>query len=536
MRRQSRGLDPNVHGALKVAEDGRGLRRKYEDVNFRCSLESGIVGRTCEASVFRGGVASRECADFAEQRAGFWRLGGNTSMDERDVAASGVGIAAPPDAPSDEMTTTQKRSAARRPRARRSHPRLRRFAARVAITLSGLLMIAIVTASLIESDWRSFNPVSGIGIVTQLPLQPQDFGQTARFSPPTSPVSSGHSAISIETDPPKAKPTATPIPVGPGSSLASTYTGSWNGGAGQGCPSGGAPKPASNIIYNAGSYGIGHTNEVALTFDDGPTPYSSPAILSFLEQSHTPATFFVLGMYARAYPGLIQREAADGFAIGVHTWDHPDMRLLSPSARANELGATVQQLHADLGPSVCIWLWRPPYGDVNSSIVTQAGGFGLTTIYWDVDPQDWARPGVMAIANRVLAQVRPGSIILMHDGPAARQETADALPYILAGLHSRGLVPVTLPTLLASESAPTGPAPAPTVTPTATPAAPTPTATASPTATATATATATSSPTATATASPTATTTGVVVGASVDLPRSLSLSLWNNIIPGYSGA
>ena len=463
------------------------------------------------------------------------------SMDDSDGAdksAAQVGVAVLPGAPPDELSTTQKRPAATsQRRARKGHPRLRRFFARAAITLSGLLMIAIVTASLIESGWKSFNPVSGIGIISQLPLQPQDFGETGRFSPPSdASTQGGQTAISIQTNPPKAKPTATPSPVGSGGALAAAYTGSWNGGAGQGCPSGGAPKPASNVIYNAGSYGIGHTNEVALTFDDGPSPYSSPAILSFLEQSHTPATFFVLGMYARAYPGLIHREAADGFAIGVHTWDHPDMRLLSPSARANELGSTVQQLHADLGPGACIWLWRPPYGAVNSSIVAQAGSFGLTTIYWDVDPQDWARPGTMTIVNRVLAQVRPGSIILMHDGPAARQETADALPYILAGLHARGLVPVTLPTLLASESAPLGPPPAPAVTP---PPAATATATATATPSASPTATATVTATATATASPTATGTGTV-GPGVDLPRWLSLALWYNTIyntiPGYSGA
>jgi peptidoglycan/xylan/chitin deacetylase (PgdA/CDA1 family) len=67
---------------------------------------------------------------------------------------------------------------------------------------------------------------------------------------------------------------------------------------------------------------------------------------------------------------------------------------------------------------------------------------------WNVDPADWSRPGTMTIVNRVLAQARPGSIILMHDGPAARQQTAAALPYILDGLRARGLTPVSLPQLL----------------------------------------------------------------------------------------
>jgi peptidoglycan/xylan/chitin deacetylase (PgdA/CDA1 family) len=276
---------------------------------------------------------------------------------------------------------------------------------------------------------------------------------------------------------------------------------------------------------------------VALTFDDGPTPFTSPPIISFLEQTHTPATFFVMGQYARAYPWLVQREAADGFAIGVHTWNHPDMQLLSVSARAYQLGATIQQLHDDLGPNFCAWLWRPPYGSVNSGIVEQADAFGLTTINWDVDPQDWSRPGTMVIVQRVLAQVRPGSIILMHDGPAARQQTAAALPYILAGLQARGLVPVTIPTLLGSESAPTGPVVTPTPLPTATA-----TATPSPTVTATATATDTPTPTSAPTDTPTSTTGATSFGGPLAatsggaIPIALSRWLWQNTIAGYAGA
>jgi peptidoglycan/xylan/chitin deacetylase (PgdA/CDA1 family) len=358
-------------------------------------------------------------------------------------------------------------------------------------------------------------------------------------------------AIDGGTRKPTPSPTATHSPTttpsGTGS-LPTSFTGSWTGGMGQGCPGGGAPRPTSNIIYNASDYGVTHTKMVALTFDDGPTPYSSPAILSFLEQSHTPATFFVLGQYAKAYPYLIRREAADGFAIGVHTWDHPDMQLLSVSARAYQFGATIQQLHTDLGSGFCAWLWRPPYGAVDSAIVAQADAFGLTTIYWDVDPADWSRPGTMVIVNRVLSQVRPGSIILLHDGPAAREQTAAALPYILAGLRSRGLVPVTLPTLLLA-----GQYVAPTPTPTRTATA-TPSATASPTATATATPTPTPIPTATGTPAPTPTGYMPPATAAVSFPLDFSLATlgfplggaaplalrlwrWSSAWPpGYSGA
>jgi peptidoglycan/xylan/chitin deacetylase (PgdA/CDA1 family) len=246
------------------------------------------------------------------------------------------------------------------------------------------------------------------------------------------------------------------------------YTGPISGG--QGCPSGQAPAPVGRAIRSASDYGAPHANVVALTFDDGPTPYYTPAIISYLEQTHTPATFFVLGQYAKAYPYLIQREAADGFTIGIHTWNHPDMQTLTTSQRAWQLAATAQQLHADLGANVCLWLWRPPYGSYNGAIVAQAGTFGLTTVTWNVDPADWSQPGTMTIVNRVLANVHPGSIVLMHDGPAGRSQTLAALPYILAGLKARGLTPVSLPQLLFGYQPPT-PTPSPTgvATPTDTP-------------------------------------------------------------------
>lgn len=348
------------------------------------------------------------------------------------------------------------------------------------LALSALIVAASVAAGIQGSEGRTFIPFNGIGSLSQMPLAPQDFGDTGTIPPAMgAPAASNGADISLKYRIPTPK-----HPSGSASgatyNYTASYTGSWSGGVGQGCPGGGAPTPRPYVIYNAATYGAPRSNMVALTFDDGPVPASTLPILTFLEQSHTPATFFVMGQYANVYPWLIQREAADGFAIGVHTWNHPDMQLLSVSARAYQLGSTIQQLHLDLGNSFCAWLWRPPYGSVNSGIVAQAGAFGLTTINWDVDPMDWSRPGTMVIVQRVLSQVRPGSIILLHDGPAAREQTAAALPYILAGLHDRGLIPVTVPTLLGSESAATGPAPTPTptVTPTATA---TPAPTASPT-------------------------------------------------------
>jgi peptidoglycan/xylan/chitin deacetylase (PgdA/CDA1 family) len=238
-----------------------------------------------------------------------------------------------------------------------------------------------------------------------------------------------------------------------------------------GCPSG-SLHPYSGII-NGGAA----AHEVALTFDDGPSPDYTASIMSRLEQAHAVATFFVLGVHAAQYHESVRRAAADGFGIGIHTWDHPAMTTLSAADRQWQLGATANEIHRILGPNYCLPYWRPPYGDYNSAVLSQAHGYGLTSIDWNDDPTDWSRPGTSVIVSRVLGEAHGGSIILMHDGPIFRDQTYDALPQILAGLKQRGLTPVTIPQLLGLPQPYALPGATPTPTPTAT-ATPSPTATA----------------------------------------------------------
>lgn len=213
---------------------------------------------------------------------------------------------------------------------------------------------------------------------------------------------------------------------------------------------GGHPAPLGRVIHTGANTSAGHPapNEVALTFDDGPTPYSTPRILDYLEKTHTPATFFVLGQYVQRWPELLQREWRSGFAIGVHTWDHPYMTRLSYAAAHAQFVDTMNAIGAALGGEPCVWFWRPPYMDQNAKVIAHAASLGLTTIDWDDDTRDWSRPGAQTIADTALAEAHPGAIIIMHDGPANREETLAALPLILAGLKARGLTPVTVPQLL----------------------------------------------------------------------------------------
>ncbi|HKS68999.1 MAG TPA: polysaccharide deacetylase family protein, partial [Ktedonobacterales bacterium] len=119
----------------------------------------------------------------------------------------------------------------------------------------------------------------------------------------------------------------------------------------------GAPAPLPAVVYSGG-YATGRAPaEVALTFDDGPSPSSTVPILSYLERTRTAATFMVIGNQVASSPDLVRREWRDGFAIGVHTWDHPDMTKLTAKQVQNELDSTLNALHNALGADACIWFW-----------------------------------------------------------------------------------------------------------------------------------------------------------------------------------
>ena len=300
-----------------------------------------------------------------------------------DEASDEVGDSAPADAPD---SPTWPPAALAEPLTMTPLPaRMQRRGRVVLLAVS----VALLVASLVATLYIGNGGAHGLFFAFTASASP-----TARA---TYPLATSTATLAPTTARPTATatPKATPPLVGEGVATPvgtyPPYTGPVSGG--QGCPGGQAPKPVSWAIHRASDYGAPRANAVALTFDDGPTPAYTPAILSYLEKTHTPATFFVLGQYAQAYPWLIRREAADGFTIGVHTWNHPDMQSLSPAQRAWQFNATVRQLHSDLGANTCIWLWRPPYGSYNGSVIAQAGSFGLTTVVWDDDPADWSQPG-----------------------------------------------------------------------------------------------------------------------------------------------
>jgi peptidoglycan/xylan/chitin deacetylase (PgdA/CDA1 family) len=184
---------------------------------------------------------------------------------------------------------------------------------------------------------------------------------------------------------------------------------------------------------------------VALTFDDGPWPGSTRAILRILERKHVPATFFVIGDQANRDQNLVRAELRAGMRVENHSWDHPLVPPLAeqPAVKIHDEIVFAANVLRRLGDPPT--LFRPPGGSWSDQMVAMADRMGMRVVLWSVDPRDWA-PGATprSIAHNVLSNARPGSIVDMHDGGGDRTATVKALPRIIDGLRRRGfkLVPV----------------------------------------------------------------------------------------------
>jgi peptidoglycan-N-acetylglucosamine deacetylase len=199
--------------------------------------------------------------------------------------------------------------------------------------------------------------------------------------------------------------------------------------------------------------GSGRAHDVALTFDDGPGPYT-PEVLSVLERLHAPATFFTIGRMLRYFSASTAREIRDGDAIGDHTENHPMMASLSSHDQREELLEPIIRIEA-LGGTRPV-LFRPPYGSFDATTFHVLKEMRLLMVLWSVDTSDYQLPGVQAIVQRALAGAHPGAIILMHDGGGDRSETIAALPQIIRGLRARHLHIVTVPQMMLDEPPPHG--------------------------------------------------------------------------------
>jgi peptidoglycan-N-acetylglucosamine deacetylase len=185
--------------------------------------------------------------------------------------------------------------------------------------------------------------------------------------------------------------------------------------------------------------------EIALTFDDGPGPYT-PEIVSVLERTGVPGTFFEVGVVEKDFHAASSTIVSAGYPIGDHTENHAAMAQLSPKDQKAQLLQGVSAIGQYGAPFPR--LFRPPYGSWNRTTLRLLHKYRMLMVLWTVDTDDYLRPGVKTIVHSAVAGARPGAIILLHDAGGDRSQTLAALPKIIAGLRRRGYRFVTVPKLL----------------------------------------------------------------------------------------
>jgi len=189
--------------------------------------------------------------------------------------------------------------------------------------------------------------------------------------------------------------------------------------------------------------GGGRSNAVALTFDDGPSPYTAE-ILRILRAARAHATFFLVGNRIQYWPDEPREEAGIG-AVGNHTWSHARLTARPRWLAFLELARTQYEAKQRIG-----WkpkLFRPPYAAHSPSVDRLAQSLGLVEVLWDVDARDDVpNAKVRDVVRNAVAGLRPGAIVLLHD---LHPWTVGALPQILAVMRARHLRAVSVPELLA---------------------------------------------------------------------------------------
>jgi len=198
------------------------------------------------------------------------------------------------------------------------------------------------------------------------------------------------------------------------------------------------------------SSGSPRKREVALTFDDGPGPYT-PQILRILRQHLAAATFFVVGQELNAFAPALREEVRDGFPVEDHTERHLMLGRLSAAQQRREIEDQIIRVQSEGAPRPLFF--RPPYGSFDRRTLAILREQRLLMVLWSIDTEDWRQPGVKAIVDAA-GSARAGSIVLMHDAGGDRSQTVAALPHVIRRLRRRGLHLVTVAQLVRDDPPP----------------------------------------------------------------------------------
>ena len=189
--------------------------------------------------------------------------------------------------------------------------------------------------------------------------------------------------------------------------------------------------------------GGGHANVVALTFDDGPGPYTGQ-LLALLRDAGAHATFFLVGNRMQYWPDAARDELQSGSAVGNHSWSHPRFTALPRWLQWAELERMQYTVKQSLGRRPR--LFRAPYELHDARMDALVRSMGLVQVFWSATSgDDLKHPTAKSVARNVIRELRPGAIVLMHD---IHPWTVDAMPAILRAAHARGIRLVSVPELL----------------------------------------------------------------------------------------
>jgi peptidoglycan/xylan/chitin deacetylase (PgdA/CDA1 family) len=209
--------------------------------------------------------------------------------------------------------------------------------------------------------------------------------------------------------------------------------------------------PRSEVWGNVFWHGAEDEKEVALTFDDGPSPANTPQILAILAGYKIKATFFMVGKNIRRYRQLAKQVSAEGHSIGNHSYSHPVLISERKGQIRREVMLTDKIIRQVTGKIPIIF--RPPHGFKDPRVFNIVRELRYIFVSWSNMPEDWKELGAEKIAERVMERAEPGDIILLHDGEgskenADRSETIKALPMIIEGLSAKGYAFKTIPQML----------------------------------------------------------------------------------------
>ena len=196
-----------------------------------------------------------------------------------------------------------------------------------------------------------------------------------------------------------------------------------------------------NCLWAGGT----HSRAIALTFDDGPHPQYTPQLLQVLDRYNIQASFFWLGTCVERSPSIAREIYQRGHWIGLHGYYHHSFPLLSPEKLKQSLEKTQAaiaqacQLHPSLVRDV-----RPPNGLFTPQTLTLLHQWNYRPVMWSVVPEDWERPGISVVVQRVLQQVQNGSLIVLHDGYYGGPDVAETANWLIPYLLQQGYYFVTI--------------------------------------------------------------------------------------------